>query len=69
MLTDLREKLSPFYSDIGRPSIDSELMLRMLIGGQLLRHPAGFSYDCARPRNLSSIDLTLSLLGSRELVQ
>ena len=33
MLTDLREKLSPFYSDIGRPSIDSELMLRMLIGG------------------------------------
>ena len=33
VLTDLREKLSPFYSDIGRPSIDSELMLRMLIGG------------------------------------
>ena len=32
-LTDLREKLSPFYSDIGRPPIDSELMLRMLIGG------------------------------------
>ena len=33
VLVDLREKLAPFYSDIGRPSIDSELMLRMLIGG------------------------------------
>jgi transposase len=33
VLTDLREKLSPFYSDIGRPSIDPELMLRMLIVG------------------------------------
>ena len=33
VLTDLREKLSPFYSDIGRPSIDPELMLRMLNGG------------------------------------
>src|SRR5438270_7322351 len=24
MLSDLREKLAPFYSDIGRPSIDPE---------------------------------------------
>jgi transposase len=31
VLVDLREKLAPFYSDIGRPSIDPELMLRMLI--------------------------------------
>ena len=31
VLADLREKLAPFYSDIGRPSIDPELMLRMLI--------------------------------------
>jgi hypothetical protein len=30
---DLREKLAPFYSDIGRPSIDPELMIRMLIVG------------------------------------
>jgi len=29
----LREKLKPFYSEIGRPSIDPELMLRMLIVG------------------------------------
>jgi transposase len=33
VLTDLRSKLEPFYSDIGRPSIDPELMIRMLIVG------------------------------------
>jgi len=33
ILADLREKLAPFYSDIGRPSIDPELMIRMLIVG------------------------------------
>ena len=33
VLAELREKLAPFYSDIGRPSIDPELMLRMLIVG------------------------------------
>lgn len=33
VLIDLRAKLEPFYSDIGRPSIDPELMLRMLIVG------------------------------------
>lgn len=33
VLTDLRDKLAPFYSDIGRPSIDPELMLRMLMVG------------------------------------
>src|SRR6476619_1355730 len=31
VLAELRENLTPFYSDIGRPSIDPELMLRMLI--------------------------------------
>jgi transposase len=30
---DMREKLAPFYSEIGRPSIDPELMVRMLIVG------------------------------------
>src|SRR5438067_2135524 len=29
--TGLRDKLQAFYSEIGRPSIDPELMLRMLI--------------------------------------
>jgi transposase len=33
VLAELREKLAPFYSEIGRPSIDPELMIRMLIVG------------------------------------
>ena len=33
VLAGLRGKLAPFYSEIGRPSIDPELMLRMLIVG------------------------------------
>jgi transposase len=33
VLASLREKLEPFYSEIGRPSIDPELMIRMLIVG------------------------------------
>jgi transposase len=33
VLVDLREKLKTFYSETGRPSIDPELMLRMLIVG------------------------------------
>ena len=32
-LSDLRLHLRPFYSEIGRPSIDPELMIRMLIVG------------------------------------
>jgi transposase len=32
-LADLHEELEPHYSDIGRPSIDPELMIRMLIVG------------------------------------
>ena len=33
VLGDLHEQLGPFYSDIGRPSIDPELLIRMLIIG------------------------------------
>jgi transposase len=33
ILAALREKLEAFYSEIGRPSIDPELMIRMLIVG------------------------------------
>ena len=29
VLANLREKLATFYSDIGRPSIDPELMIRI----------------------------------------
>src|ERR1044072_5470555 len=32
-LGELRQELAPFYSSIGRPSIDPELMIRMLIVG------------------------------------
>ena len=32
-LSDLRAHLQPFYSEVGRPSIDPELMIRMLIVG------------------------------------
>lgn len=32
-LADLHAELAPFYSEIGRPSIDPELMVRMLIVG------------------------------------
>src|SRR6187401_576840 len=35
-LGDLRRELAPFYSTIGRPSIDPELMIRMLIVGYCL---------------------------------
>ena len=35
-LSDLRAHLEPYYSDVGRPSIDPELMIRMLIAGDCL---------------------------------
>ena len=31
-LSGLREQLRPFYSETGRPSIDPELIIRMLLG-------------------------------------
>ena len=32
-LSELRRELAPFYSTLGRPSIDPELLIRMLIVG------------------------------------
>lgn len=32
-LSDVRQHLAPFYSHTGRPSIDPELMIRMLLVG------------------------------------
>ena len=32
-LESVRSALKPFYSSIGRPSVDPELMMRLLIGG------------------------------------
>jgi len=37
VLGDLHEQLGPFYSDIGRPSIDPELLIRMLIAISLTK--------------------------------
>ena len=37
-LDDLRQSLKPFYSQIGRPSVDPELMIRMLIVGYCIGH-------------------------------
>jgi transposase len=34
-LTDVRQKLAPYYSAMGRPSLDPELMIRMLLVGYL----------------------------------
>ena len=33
VLSDLHQQLKGFYSDIGRPSVDPELMIRMLLVG------------------------------------
>ena len=35
-LSDVRKHLAPFYSAIGRPSIDPELMIRMLLVGYVM---------------------------------
>ena len=32
-LGDLRRRLAPYYSATGRPSVDPELMIRMLVVG------------------------------------
>jgi transposase len=32
-LSEVRSHLTPYYSDVGRPSIDPELMIRMLLVG------------------------------------
>lgn len=34
-LGDVRERLTPFYSETGRPSVDPELMIRMLLVGYI----------------------------------
>ena len=53
ILVELRDKLAAFYSDIGRPSIDPELMLRMLI--------IGYCYGIRSERRLcEEVDLHLA---------
>ncbi len=51
ILFNLREKLQALYSEIGRPSIDPELMIRMLI--------VGYCYAIRGPwQDKSSFDLS-----------
>jgi hypothetical protein len=57
ILGELREKLTPFYSDIGRPSIDPELMIRMLI--------VGYCYGIRFERKLCEEYSILRRSGSR----
>ena len=40
-LGEVRRRLAPLYSSTGRPSVDPELMIRMLLIGLLLRDPLG----------------------------
>jgi transposase len=40
-LDGVRAHLVPFYSETGRPSIDPELLIRMLIVGYCFGHPLG----------------------------
>ena len=51
-LADLHKDLAPYYSDIGRPSVDTELMIRMLI--------VGYCYGIRSERRLvQEVDLHL----------
>src|SRR5271156_5645435 len=42
-LSEVRTHLEPYYSETGRPSIDPELMMRMLIVGYCFWHSLGAS--------------------------
>src|SRR5215831_18778790 len=53
VLADVHQQLKPFYSDIGRPSVDPELMIRMLI--------VGYCYGVRSERRLcEEVDLHLA---------
>jgi two-component system, NtrC family, sensor kinase len=46
-LDDLRQSLKPFYSGMGRPSVDPELMIRMLIVGYCMDSRSAFDLQAA----------------------
>ena len=54
----VRAELAPYYSSTGRPSIDPELMIRMLIIGYLFAIPLGAGVV---PRCASELRLSLVL--------
>jgi hypothetical protein len=57
-LSWVRGDLAPYYSPLGRPSIDPVLMIRMLIVGLCVRNPLG---AVAVPRGQSQPGLPLVL--------
>jgi transposase len=55
-LADLHRELEPYYSDIGRPSVDPELMIRILI--------VGYCYGIRSERRLTQeVELNLAYRG------
>ncbi len=57
VLAELRTKLQPYYSEIGRPSIDPELTLSLLI--------VGYCYGIRFERKLcEELEIHLAYLGS-----
>jgi hypothetical protein len=56
-LSDLRSYLAPFYSHTGRPSIDPELMIRMLI--------VGYCFGIRSERRLCGVDRRVDRHSSR----
>ena len=59
-LGDLRQHLKPFYSHTGRPSIDPELMVRMLI--------IGYCFGIRSERRLCD-EVHLNLAGCNRVVR
>jgi hypothetical protein len=60
ILDSMHEQLAPYYSEIGRPSIDPELMVRMPIVGYCYGLRSGGSL----PRKLNCIWLTVGSASS-----
>lgn len=73
----VRAHLAPFYSEIGRPSIDPELLLRMLIVGYWTPRNTGFERrlrclagpmialpPCSTPRRAGFAGLDCALRGA-----
>ncbi len=57
-LDGVRASLAPFYSDTGRPSIDPELLIRMLI--------VGYCFGIRSERRLcEKVHLNLAFLSAR----
>ena len=75
-LSELRAHLGPYYSDVGRPSIDPELMLRMLIVGYCMSiHSRGYYIicsnrlvgDCLRHKDAAATDRSCESLARRRV--